>query len=84
MKSPLRVFYCFELLNDIFYLSIKYRTDWKKFGHTLSEKIDLKLCLKTASDAVNLLTNNIQSAVWESDDIDFYLFKLNLLILFEN
>lgn len=47
----------------------QYRTDWVKFGHILSEKTDLKLCLKTASnidDAVNLLTNNIQSAVWES------------------
>jgi hypothetical protein len=47
----------------------QYRTDWEKFGHILSEKIDLKLCLKTASDiddAVNLLTNNIRSSVWES------------------
>ncbi|VVC42095.1 Helitron helicase-like domain, partial [Cinara cedri] len=47
----------------------QYRTDWEKFGHTLSERTDLKLCLKSASDiddAVNLLTNNIQSAVWES------------------
>ncbi|KAL4085079.1 hypothetical protein QTP88_027371 [Uroleucon formosanum] len=47
----------------------QYRTDWEKFGHTLSEKTDLKLCLKKPSDiddAVNLLTNNIQSAVWES------------------
>lgn len=47
----------------------QYRTVWEKFGHTLSEKTDLKLCLKKSSDiddAVNLLTNNIQSAVWES------------------
>lgn len=47
----------------------QYRTDWEKFGHTLSETSDLKLCLKKSSDiddAVNLLTNNIQSAVWES------------------
>jgi len=86
-KFPIHLFYCFELLNNIYYLSIKYRTDWEKFGHTLSEKIDLKLCLKTASDiddAVNSLTNNIQWAVWESDDIDYYSFKLNLLILFKN
>ena len=47
----------------------QYRTDWEQFGHILSVRTDLKLCLKTASDiddAVNLLTNNIQSAVWES------------------
>jgi len=46
----------------------QYRTDWEQFGHILSERTDLKP-LKTASDiddAVNLLTNNIQSAVWES------------------
>jgi len=47
----------------------QYRADWEKFDRILSEKTDLKLSLKKTSnidDAVNLLTNNIQSAVWES------------------
>lgn len=46
----------------------QHQTDWEKFDTSLSGKTDLKICLKTndIDDAVNLLTHNIQSSIWES------------------
>ena len=47
----------------------QFPTDWDKFSTILSEKTCLKLRLKTPSDiddAVNLLTTNIQTSVWDS------------------
>ncbi|KAF0704581.1 Reverse transcriptase domain-containing protein, partial [Aphis craccivora] len=47
----------------------QFPIDWNKFSTILSEKTCLKLCLKTPSDiddAVNLLTTNIQTSVWDS------------------
>jgi len=44
-------------------------TDWDKFSKILSEKTCLKSRLKSPSDiddAVNLLTTNIQTSVWDS------------------
>lgn len=47
----------------------QFPTDRDKFSKILSEKTSLKLRLKTSSDiddAVNLLTTNIQTSVWDS------------------
>ncbi|KAL4103929.1 hypothetical protein QTP88_019246 [Uroleucon formosanum] len=47
----------------------QFPIDWDKFSTILSEKTCLKLRLKTPSDiddAVNLLTTNIQTSVWNS------------------
>jgi len=47
----------------------QFPTDWEKFSKILCEKTSLKLRLKTSSDiddAVNLLTTNIQTSVWDS------------------
>ena len=63
----------------------QYWTDWEKFGYTLYEKTDLKLCLKTApdiDDAVNLLTNNVQLAVWKSAIQPHPKRRLHLIFLF--
>jgi len=47
----------------------QFLTDWNKFSTIISEKTCLKFRLKTPSDiddAVNLLTTNIQTSVWDS------------------